>query len=219
MADSLKDRLDQIERLEADFLTEVHKVMPRGPMYVIDMFLFGAIQRLMAQSRGFRELIDGQNFPSAAILLRTQIDTAMRLHGLSLLDDAEDELKKLMAGELKFNQLRVRIKSTDQKTERLTDAFLRIQLAIKYPWVDKVYEETSDFVHLSFHHLWAALHNVNEEERTVYFQLSGRDPHRHESAYFECCEAFLDVTKIAFNLIGEIFMVIHQEEIGPTSGP
>ena len=44
---------------------------------------------LEAQARGFRDLIEARNFPCAAAILRLQIDTAMRINALSLVDDPD----------------------------------------------------------------------------------------------------------------------------------
>ena len=157
MVKTLKDRLDNIEKLESELVRKAQKTLPPGPMYMTDMFLMGATQRTLAQSRGFRHLIETRNFPSATILLRTQIDTAMRVNGLSLMDDREGNLKRLMENELNFDRLTSGTPTDGGKPERLTDAYLRKQLSAKYPWIDKLYSDASNFVHLSFRHLWTAV--------------------------------------------------------------
>lgn len=212
MTERLKDRLEKIERLESELLTKAHQVFPSGSLYVTDMFLFGATQRTVAQSSGFRQLIKARNFASATILLRTQIDTAMRVNGLSLIVNREHDLGLLMAGKLKFNQLKTGKPKDGRKPERLTDAFLRTQLASKYPWINKVYEETSEFVHLSFRHLWAAVAHTDENSRTFRVVINGTGPERDESAYYEICDAFFEASKLTSNIIVAMFMAVHYPE-------
>ena len=180
MPKTLKDRLDNIKKLERELVQKAQKGLPSGPMYLTDMFLMGATQRTLAQSRGFRELIEAKNFPSATILLRTQIDTAMRVNGLSLMDDREGNLKRLLENELNFGQLTTGTPKDGGKRERLTDAYLRKQLSMKYPWIDKIYTDSSDFVHLSFRHLWTAVARTDNKTAMAYVAITGGDPERDE---------------------------------------
>jgi hypothetical protein len=82
MPKTLKDRLDDIEQLEKELPVKAQAILPDGTVSLIDFFILGATQRTLSQSRGFRTLIESRNFPSATVLLRTQIDTAMRINDL-----------------------------------------------------------------------------------------------------------------------------------------
>ena len=196
----LKDWLDTIWNLERQFIKEAagKEGFSAGPMYLTHMFLLAAGQRTLSQSRGFRQKIKAKNYPSATILLRTQIDTAMRIHALPLIQDREKSMKRLMANEVQFDRLTA---LEGGKQVRLSDAYLRRQLSARYPWIDKVYIETSDFVHLSFRHLWTAIARVDDETRTAHFALTGVDAKRKESDYFEVCEAFFEVSKIIYSML------------------
>jgi hypothetical protein len=196
MPRTLENRLERIEKLEKELLEKAQKSLPSGHVYLTDMFLLGATQRTLAQSQGFRQLIESRNFPSATILLRTQIDTAMRINELTLMGDREGNLKRLMEGEVRFDQLTTGKLKDGGKTERLSDAYLRKQLSEKYPWVDKIHTETSDFVHLSFRHVWTAIARTEDETRMAYFAISGTDPVRDESDYYGVCDAFFEVSKV-----------------------
>jgi hypothetical protein len=80
---SLADRLSKLSELEKELPRKAAAIIKPGTgMYFVDWYVMGATQRTMAQSRGFRTMIETRNFPGAAILLRTQIDTAMRINGL-----------------------------------------------------------------------------------------------------------------------------------------
>jgi hypothetical protein len=218
MQRSLRDRLDGIEKLESELTRKAQKSLPGGPMYRTDMFLMGAMQRTLAQSRGFRQLIEARNFPSATILLRTQVDTAMRVNGLSLMDNLEENLQRLIEDKLNFNQLMSGLPKNGGKRERLTDAYLRKQLSAKYSWIDKIYTDASDFMHLSFRHLWTAIAGTDDETGMVYVAITGADPARDESIYFEVCDAFFEVSRITSIMILAMFMVVHRSErVSPTA--
>ncbi|TGQ70986.1 hypothetical protein EN829_000925 [Mesorhizobium sp. M00.F.Ca.ET.186.01.1.1] len=195
---TLKDRLSALRQQEREFLRTANHDLTAGSMYLTHMFILGAGQRTLSQSRGFRKMIEGRNFPSATILLRTQIDTAMRIHALPLIHDRENSMRRLMGNEVQFDRLTT---LEGGKQVRLTDAHLRKHLSAQYPWIDKVYTETSDFVHLSFRHLWTAIARVDENTRTAHFMLSGIDAKRNEADYFEVCDAFFEVSRIIYRML------------------
>ena len=92
----LSARLSKLVKLEKELTRKAAQIIqPGAPMYVVDWFVMGAAQRTLAQSRGFRSMMETKNFPSAAILLRTQIDTAMRINGLRYLDKPEHQLREV----------------------------------------------------------------------------------------------------------------------------
>ena len=177
-------------------------------MWVTDLFLFGAVQRTLSQSKAFRLLVESCNFASATILLRTQIDTAMRINGISLMADAERAMLRLQSGEVQFDRL------TDGEGRRLTDAHLRAKLAEAYPWINAVYTRTSDFVHLSFSHLGTAIGKVDEESQTFTLSIDGRDPDDgDEGRYYDLCDAFLQASTMTSSVILGMFMLIHRREV------
>jgi hypothetical protein len=154
------------------------------------MFVMGALRRTLAQSQGFRDQLAAKNFPCAAgILLRMQIDTAMRVNALRLVADRNQSCREVLGGK-QFNKLK------DAEGNKLTDAYLRQKLADGHPWVSSVYEQTSGFVHLSGRHLYNSIATTDEETRTARFVISGKDPPRPDEAYFEIVDAFFQVTKI-----------------------
>lgn len=200
----LRTRLSHIQGLEKELTTKAAPIIDPGtPMYFVDLFAFGAANRTLAQSRGFREMIEARNFPSAAILLRTHIDTAMRVNGLRYLDNPEDQLRKVFEGQKTFRELVARQKTGKGKPIRMQDAFLREKLEEDEPWIGAIYKETSDFVHLSFRHLFSSIHHTDDDERTVSFAITGEDHAKDETAYYEICDAFFRTSKlICTSLLG-----------------
>lgn len=144
MADlNLADRLKRIEQLEDELMRKGAGILGAGAdLSHADFFIFGAMRRTLAQASGFRDLINARNFPCAAAILRLQLDTAMRVNALSIVDDVDSTCKAVLDGE-QFNRLK------DRDGNKLSDAHIRKKLAETHPWISPVYERTSDFAHLS----------------------------------------------------------------------
>ena len=173
------------------------------------------MKRSVSRSLGFRKLVEGWNFSCATILVRTQIDTAMRINGISLLANPEIDVKRIFDGETTFRKL----KSKNGKS--MTDAYLCERLSEKYPRITQLYEETSDFVHLSFRHLWPTLVGTNNANQMAYFVVSGEDPKHEEADFYGVADAFFGVSKMTSTLLLALLVARHQRErvldrCGPT---
>jgi hypothetical protein len=119
---SLKGRLARIERLESELMKKAGELFSLNTsLYHADFFVLGAIKRTVAQSSGFRMLIEARNFQCAAALVRMQIDTAMRLNGLRLVKDRDALCVALLEGK-PFNKLK------DAEGKPMSDLHLRKQL-------------------------------------------------------------------------------------------
>jgi hypothetical protein len=187
---TLADRLGRIEKFETELMHKAAASASReAAISHTDMFVMGAVRRTLAQSQGFRDLLAARNFPCAAGLLRMQIDTAMRVNALTLVAERDDCCKALLGG-AHFNKMK------DADGKKLTDAYLRQKLAEQHPWITPVYEQTSDFIHLSGRHLYNSIASLDEKTRTVRFVISGKDPPRPDETYFEILDSFFEATKI-----------------------
>jgi len=207
---TLADRLAKIETLEKELPRKAAPIIKPGTkIHHLDWYVMGATQRTMAQSRGFRTMIETRNFPGAAILLRTQIDTAMRINGLRYLKRPEEQLMEVIHGKKTFRQLDSWETTDKGRPKKMQDVFLRAKLVDEAPWIDPVYEETSDFVHLSFRPLFSSICHLDDDTRTVFFAITGEDPTTDERDYLEICDAFFDVTKLTSTFILAILMGRH----------
>lgn len=208
----LSTRLFNIEKFEADLTNKSAALIKDGsPMFVVDLFVFGAVKRTLAQSSGFRKLIEARNFPSAAILLRTQIDTAMRVNGLQYLDRPDEQLREVLSGQKTFRDLISWQKTAKGKPKKMHDAFLRECFNESEPWIGNVYSETSDFVHLSFKHLFSSIAHTDIKDGVVSFVFSGED-NVTEGAYFEICDAFLHVSQLTGHILLGLFTSLHSRD-------
>ena len=205
-APGLAERLQRIDRLESELTRKGAAALGESSnLGHADFFIFGALRRTLAQARGFRDLIAARNFPCAAAILRLQIDTAMRVNALSLVDDPDATCKAVLDGE-QFNRLK------DRDGKKMSDAYLRAKLAASHPWISPVYERTSDFVHLSGRHFEVSIARTDDATRIAHFQLSGHDPQRPDDTYFEAIDTFFEATKLAGMLMLAFLMARHQPE-------
>ncbi len=209
---SLQQRLGAIEKLEAELVEKAHAILPKGAINIVDFFILGATQRTLSQSTAFRTLIETRNFPSATVLLRTQIDTAMRINGLRMMANLETDVQRIFKGERTFDRLMSNPAAGGGKPERLTDAFLKKKLAEDHPWIEPLYEQTSDFVHLSFRHLFTAITETDAATQIATMAISGTDPKQDESVYYEVCDAFFRVSRLTSMTILGVLMARHQPD-------
>ncbi|RUM96800.1 hypothetical protein EET67_16355 [Pseudaminobacter arsenicus] len=208
----MQQRLGAIEKLEAELVEKAHAILPKGAINIVDFFILGATQRTLSQSTAFRTLIETRNFPSATVLLRTQIDTAMRINGLRMMANLETDVQRIFKGERTFDRLMSNPAAGGGKPERLTDAFLKKKLAEDHPWIEPLYEQTSDFVHLSFRHLFTAITETDAATQIATMAISGTDPKQDESVYYEVCDAFFRVSRLTSMTILGVLMARHQPD-------
>ena len=119
-----------------------------------------------------------------------QIDTAMRVNALLLVEEREAFCRSVLFDGKRFDTLK------DSAGEKLKDRYLRKKLAEKYPWVSQVYEQASDFVHLSGRHFYSAVSSTDDNTQTAYLVISGADPPRSDGAYFEIVDTFFEVSRV-----------------------
>ena len=207
---TLLDWLTEIEELEKDLPRKVARTIKNGTdRSLVDLYVMSALKRTMSQSLGFRTMIETRNFPVAAILVRTQIDTAMRINGLRYLDRPTEQLKEVLGGTKTFRKLESSEKTDKNKAKKMHDAFLLAKIVEEAPWIDSVYKCTSDFVHLSFRPADSSITHMDDDSGTICFAITGEDYTAKESDYFEICKAFLEVTKLISAFIPAVLSGLH----------
>jgi len=53
-----------------------------------------------------------------------------------------------------------------------------------------MYRDLCNFVHFSHRHIFTSVAKVGDEDRTVHFQISAKDPPRPDADYFEIVDAY-----------------------------
>jgi hypothetical protein len=180
-----------------------------GAMYGMDLLAAGALNRSKAYVAGFRTLLAGKNLICAGALLRLQLDTAMRFYAAFLVERPHEFALTVLAGQ------RVRdIKDRDGK--KMTDAYLVQKLGQEFPWVPRVYERTSGYVHLSSTHLLSALHSPIEsaDERTFTIKISAEDKPLPDFIDIEAADAFRATTDVLLRYVqGWVFTKANPEVV------
>jgi len=131
-----------------------------GKLYVTDLVMLAVLKRSLDLLDGIICLTDRWNFAAAAPLLRLQIDSVLKVVCLAHLENADVVSTAILEGKSLRN-----LKDSDGKF--LSDARLRDYARRFYPWLDRVYEETSKLIHLSDKHFFLPVESVDDETRVV----------------------------------------------------
>jgi len=194
---TIAEGLAHLERHERAFLSLGKETMSAGggALFTLDLYVMGAVKRSLAVSAGFRALVSHQNLLCAGALLRMQLETALRFFGVGLTTKPQEVALLLLGGA----HLR---KMKDRDGQLMTDAYLARRLSEHAPWVQRVYQETSKFVHFTEKQIFAALVSVDDETRSFQMLLSRRDE-VEDSVVLEAIEAFDAATRLLGGLIHE----------------
>ncbi|NTG29982.1 hypothetical protein G6L08_22805 [Agrobacterium rhizogenes] len=158
----------------------------------VEWFSLAAVAKSTSNAHALELLVLNHNTIAASALIRMQIEAAMRLFGLTLVDDVEQAGAQLMEGE-KYSALRMR-----DGGAKLADKTLHLELSKLYAWVSQAYEDTSAFVHLD---------RVSINSKMVYldnggfFNLAGVDARRPDEAYHHLVDTFFIALRMTRDLL------------------
>lgn len=149
----------------------------------VEWYSLCAVVKTSSNILAFCQLMESRNIIAAESILRSQLDTAMRLFGLSLVDDVEAAGTLLMSGQ-NYSAL---LHGGNPKLP-LRDWYLRDKLSQRYPWVSQTYQDACESVHLTAEAIKRKLNLLHDR---IFFNLSGLD---HESVaettYFHLTDTF-----------------------------
>ena len=209
LAPALKADLVKIESRKNDHLElglQMFKAYG-GTLYGLDMLAIGALKRSMAHCAGFTRLLEDSNFICAASILRLQLDNALRFYAAFLVDKPHDFATAVLAG------TPVR-KLKDREGKLMRDAYLVESLSREYPWIPRVYKETSGYIHLSEKHIFNAIAGFDANENSAQIEISSEDIDLPESIYAEAIQAFIASTDIFLRYVkGWIFTKANPEVV------
>ncbi len=159
----------------------------------IHWYVLAAMKKTASLAHAFCTLVRAKNALTSAALIRMQLDTGIRVFGLSLIDDLDAAGLHLM-NDGKYTDLQART------GERLRDKFLHTKLNEAYPGLSEVYDNTSAFVHLSSAHIKTVL-STREGTSVLFFNLNGTDERQLEGWIADSVDAFQQATDLAVELI------------------
>lgn len=165
-----------------------------GKFFPLDILAAATIKRSLALIQGITSLVRASNYTCAASLLRLQLDSCLRLFAAFIVEKPHDLAHNILKGE----PIR---RMKDRDGNRMTDKYLVEILATKYDWLQKMYNETSGFIHLSEKHLHLIFDGVSEEEHTVGMRISADDENVPLESWIELVDGFEAVTNILFEYL------------------
>jgi hypothetical protein len=160
-----------------------------GNVWSADLWFNAAFKRSIQVLDGFSEMVRRRNISCAGALLRVQIDTALRLFACSLMD-ANEYVAAALKGE-KLDKLK------DRNGQNLRDKYVIGQLIQVRPdlaWLERVYDRTSGFVHMSGIHLFAVAEVSGPRCIETYIGLC--DDRWTDAQMVETVDAFGEVTDV-----------------------
>lgn len=160
-----------LDQAEQDVRSAIDRVARAagGHLFPLDFLAWAGANRSLGLIHGFRLLVTASNYVTASSLVRLQLDTALRFKAAWHVDDPHALATHVLAG----GRLD---KWKDPRGKQLSDRYLVARTRDEAPWLPRVYEETSGFIHLSRKHIFAALDGVSSEDRTIQLKVSPTDP-------------------------------------------
>ncbi|AMC34510.1 hypothetical protein [Janthinobacterium sp. B9-8] len=163
-------------------------------MLPFDFITFGAVKRNLSLTAAMRLLVESWNIVCARAVLRLHIDTSLRYSAAWMVDKPHDFATKILSGE------RIDLMK-DKNGKRLTDARLVEVRSADYPWLPDVYANLSGYVHFSGSHVFDSIGPMNEETRSVSFEITDTDMKFPEASWIEILECFRHATEILANYL------------------
>jgi hypothetical protein len=165
-----------------------------GKIFPADLIVMGAVQRSLMLLKGFLAMLRSGNYLCAGALLRMQLDTILRLYAASLFPSGSDTLIAFLE-----DRPLSRLKAPDGKA--LTDRELATRVGEIYPWIPRVYERTSGFVHFSRPAVMSAITGLSRDRRFQAGIGFRRGRRWRPEERLEAAEAFDAATKAILEMV------------------
>lgn len=162
----------------------------------VEWYSLSAVVKTSSDIHAFCTMIENRNTIAAGSVLRSQLDTAMRIFGLTLVEDVEAAGAHLMNGG-KYSDLRHR----PNRKQQLRDGYLSEQISARYPWVRSAYVDACESVHLTHRTI---KHKMKMLGGMIFFNLSGLDHISvEEDAYYHLSDTFYIALEMTTELLQE----------------
>lgn len=146
--DFLETARDQFNKISKEMMT-----VDNGNVFPVDLFAIGIISRSVMIISGFCKMMKSDNYLCAGPLIRLHLDSLLQFYAVFIVKDPHSYASKKMKGEQTSNL-------KDKEGEKMRDGYL-IKQIIKsdndFKWIQKVYKETSKFVHFSDKHIFSSV--------------------------------------------------------------
>ncbi len=122
----------------------------------LDFYILSVINRGISLNKAFILLIENKNSLTAISIVRLQLDNALRLNAIKIVENIDDFLNYFFEGK-PINQYKI-------GKQQLTDKFLVNELDKDLPQILNLYNYLCDFVHFSDKHFNATKTNSKNKE-------------------------------------------------------
>ncbi|MCX2740530.1 hypothetical protein [Pontibacter anaerobius] len=194
MNNKVEEGLKRLESLDKVVIEAAKEMVHDENMYPLDLLANAVLNRTLSTISGFVLLTRANNFNCAAHLIRLHLDNLLRFSAAWIVDNPHDFAMKVLSGE-QINHLK------DISGNKMHDGYLVDQLSVKYPWVKRVYKETSGFVHLSHKHIFNSTKLKDIEQRTIAFSISKEDYFVDDQLRVEATELMIEITNCICDFI------------------
>lgn len=211
----MEDKLAELEVIHKGFEPIGKELFTAcdGKLFPADAFFLASCNRALQVLDSFILLIRTNYYSCSMALLRMQLDTVLRLHGITKTENIHESANKVIQGG-KFSNLK------DKSDESLRDWYLVELLSKKNPWVRHVYKLCSSYIHLSdssFKHLMMKSEQTSQSSERMFY-IGSDESEIDEAAKIELIQAFRVSTIGIQNLAVEWIEKRHEfgtnEELG-----
>lgn len=165
------------------------KVNSKENLYLTDLFLLSIFNRSISLLEGFKTLIKQKNYLCATPLVRMQLENILKIQALNLVSDRNDAINKFLSGERMDN-----LKSAIDN-RKLTDKYIVDFLKSSNNWIEEVYNQSCQFVHLSDKHFFITIQKDIKNDNTYKFKIGGDDIFVPLETYLETIRTMDGITK------------------------
>jgi hypothetical protein len=159
------------------------------PIFPLDFLAFAALKRCLSTMAAIRTLVEAENMLAARAMLRVHIDTVLRFAAAWFVNKPHDFASAVIGGE--------RIdKMKDRQGQQLRDARLVELLTPANPWLPKVYENLSGYIHFSGQHVAGSITGLDDETRRFSVSVSATDEHYPDDSWIEILDCAHKATGI-----------------------
>lgn len=188
MTDLVEKELKRLEEFEVDILM-IGEKMRLNCIYDLDFIANAVMNRSLSLISGFISLIKDENYLAACHLVRCHLDSLLRFSAVWLVKEPH-----IFAEEIR-NGKRVDLMK-DRDGMYMRDSYLKDKLSKEFPWIKKVYEETSGFIHLSKKHISASSRIKDVEDKTLEFRISKKDNYVNDALRVNATLGMIEITKV-----------------------
>jgi len=190
----MEDLLTKLETLKVVHLDEGMKLVQAygGAAYPFDLLTWAVLNRSMSLTSAFITLMRELNYLAAVTLVRPQLDNFLRFAAGWLVSDPHQFAIDILEGIPVRRQ-----KASDGHF--MTDRYLVDHFKGEHPWINRVYRETSGFVHLSEKHMFMNVKSIDQKTRAETMLISDKHDHVPPEIKREAILCFFEITVLVLH--------------------